>query len=612
MTDLAIFFETALAFLSDLAPVFFGILAYVLTRAGLQLYYGRRFEGPKAFAEFYNNRLSGQVAGLMSSTDRIIAGLRTRLDHLGGKQARMPLRVRIFFVFVCLSIVYTSVAFTASWVLVGSAVVGGITLFDSGYGPVERTIVSFVLVFLIIASVAIISWPNPYIATNVISRKLGGNWKETTHLKSLSPQDIDDVRGLVEKVPRQKVLFSLLIFSILPLCFSRYLGVQITSLYEFPAGFTMELGLFHATQVACLVVIWLSITPIVATTFMFAGATLMYVGFPIYLVSPLLLAVSIQVSGLLPIAVNSIFVPCIVLAFAYFSQSSDATLLVVIALMINLPVAVAAYSDIAVRGQGKLTAIFIALPSYIALTAILFFGQNQVNVGILHAIFVFWLMIPFANALWDSVSWLITWRLLRISERAFERQRDREKEPDANISDIYGIALVVFAFLVISLDILSALAFMVAISLSSILLVLLTNSLFNVVGLNSEMSADGILLKISEGRFFEADTSWLAVLVITTILPTVFHVFVASARIFSLIVERASIQYAAQQIADTNPDENYDRFDFYWSSAKNNVALIVSFSVAAVFFVLGVFFSVFQSNWYGFLLRHAAPVFGLE
>lgn len=612
MFEIVVFAERLIEFFSGLSPIFFGILAYLGSRTYLQLRYGRRFEGPKNFAVFYKERFSVRMRGLASSTDDLISSLKNWLRGLGGRNARMPMRVRIFFLFVGLSIVYTSIAFTISWAIVGSAEIGGITLFDSGYSALERGLISIALSLLVAASILVIAWPNPYILTNFFAKKLGENWKETEHLKEMSAQDVTDVTQLVEPVPRQKLLLTICVLVALPLAFSSYLGLDISQFYSFDSALLSELTLFHLTQVACILVIWVSITPIVAATFMASGAALLYVGFPIYLISPLLLAVSIQVSGLLPIAANSILVPAFVLGFAYFWQGQPNAILVVIAMVINIPVAIAVYSDIADRGQGRLAALLIAVPCYAAVSAILFFGDNQVSVGIMHAIFAFWLLIPFANAIWDSVSWLITWRLLRLSEVAFSEQRVRETEQGADARDLYGLILVGWAFLIISIDIGSAVLFMVAVSLSSILLVLFTNTVFASVGLTTYMSVDGIIEKISAGRFFEADTSWLWVLVVTTILPTVFHVFVSSARIFSLVVERASIKYATQQIIDTDPDQNYDRFDFYWTSAKNNVGLIVAFSVAAVFFVFGVFFSVFQSNWYGSLLRLIAPYFGLD
>ncbi len=611
MNELVTLTEKAIESLSNLGPVFFGFLFYLATRLVMQIYWGRRFEGPKEFADYYYSTLSNWTTNLASHDRKLARRIMVWFNGIGAKEARMPLQLRLFFLFVGLSILWTTLSFTISWLAVGTATIGGISLFTSSFSIAERVTVIFLLIASVSASLTVISWPNPYILTNALARRLGEPWKETQHLREIQANEVADVRDLVAPAPLQKTLLTTILLVILPIAFSAYLSVGPIDLYKPNFDLLPEKILFHVTQVVCICLVWSGITPIVATTFILSGALVMYVGFPIYLVAPLLLAASAQVSGFFPIAVNSVLVPTVVLTFAYLWQGQPEATLIVIALMINLPVAVAIYSDIAPRGQGKGVALAYALLSYAALSAILFFGQTQVSIEIAHAILAFWLLIPFFNAICDSISWQVTWRLLRRSENILAAQRTREDEQEQDPRDLHALLALLSVLLFVSLDVLSAIFFMVALSVVSFLMLHLANVVFALAGLSSRMDVDAIVQQIVGGQFFEPETFWLTFLLATTVIPTVVHIVIITTRVLSLVTARASIRLAVEQLESTDPDVNYSRFDFHWRSAKNNSGIIVGVAIAIVIYVAGLFVSVFESSWYGALLRYIATVLGL-
>ncbi len=496
-----------------------GLLALFL---GTLLLYRRRFARSgeavrRASALFYHGE-GRRKRGFVPAIAVLIEKASYLLYAGAGRDIRYRGFIRVYGIFLSISIGYTVSFFFISWILGGSGSVGQVDIyekwsFEDGRLQLLGLMAAFAVVLVLVLS--------DYDRSEAIARKIFS--------KILFERAFD--------------IFSV-IFTFAVVYYTIYEGTELDVI---PPSWVDPLeskavSAFVAATLAALFVAT-SVTKIMGMTWGSLAGVAFWLDVPIIIVFPFALIISVIVSGFWPLVISGVLVPSVLIAYFGFDGHLLDTGRYIVAAALAAPLAAAVYQNCAPyykEHHGNVVfAILLAAITLVVLSFALALKDSATNRDIAYFVLFFWLMLPLCNAIWDALSWSVTWELLtRLRERLDELGR-RPRSLGAEIRK----ALLFLAHLLFEIVAASAAFFGVAVS---IFLVFFWSNSF-ILRDGEEVVADypidiiGITSAFIENPL-SGDGFWMATLLLSTLLPTVLHLIVVSVGSADLVARSDRIQ----------------------------------------------------------------------
>jgi hypothetical protein len=300
-------------------------------------------------------------------------------------------------------------------------------------------------------------------------------------------------------------------------------------------------------------------------------------GVPILIGVPLAVAIGTTLTGSAPLLVSTTLIPFLMALYYYalptVFQASEASSLVLAAIAC-LPLMLVIFS-IASKTTSVVQAIVYSVVSFLPFWIPVALSKNQISDPVAFAIVVFWFVVPMLNGVWDSISWALTYSLLRNLRSTLQRIEERESSSPglmfrliASIQRLIVLVVHVGANLILSSLILIVTFFAVVVALQVVNIVIRPfhpEYMVNVKG----------LLEAVKSNPYTGDGLWIVAMVFATMVPALVHLSVV---FFAVLIIATGSKHDGWTTLILGPD------DVSWKEAASAINL------AAVYMALSFFF----------------------
>jgi hypothetical protein len=194
-------------------------------------------------------------------------------------------------------------------------------------------------------------------------------------------------------------------------------------------------------------------------------------------------------------------------------------------------------------------------------------------------ILVFWCVLPILNAVWDALSWAVSWFLLTHLRQSLQKIENGRHVTDNPLRDalrplivvikrISLIAVHVFA------DLILAIIFLFGIFVFVVLAIELSN---NVI---SEMRPEYVIdlretITDMVHSPWDGDGFWLASLIFSTLIPTFVHFVIAFCSLFILALAPSELNITLKNLADISASDSDRRSAIFWVVTRASFLFLV-------------------------------------
>lgn len=440
----------------------------------------------------------------------------------------------IYALFLSISIAYTMLFFVLGWMVGGPGELGSFSVFAAMESRLEETFGGESR--LLFAGVVIV-FSTILVAVLFDSQK--------SH---------DFVQGLFKKVFFTTRAYD--VFTVVATFAAVYYLISGgTTDPVIPQAWIDDLGLerigltdVRSAQVSAAIAAFLAALFVLVTDHRLMGLTwaslasfAFWMNVPIIVIFPFALVISVLVASYWPLAISGVLVPAALFLYFQFLPGDSTAGRLAVAGALSVPFAVAVYQNCRPWYPNWLFSFFLAGTTLVVITFALALNGSVVNEDVAYFVFIFWLLLPLSNAIWDALSWSITWELLvHLREKLEDLSRaPRGWRTQARRFGVFALHLII--------DLIAGLVTFFGVLVSVLLIFYWSNAIGQApeAALDAEASRQLDILGMTRAFLdnpLSGDGLWLGMLFLSTLFPTLLHLVVIVVTAADVFARSGAIQ----------------------------------------------------------------------
>jgi hypothetical protein len=280
--------------------------------------------------------------------------------------------------------------------------------------------------------------------------------------------------------------------------------------------------------------------PLVGFSFATAACYAYVVGIPLLIAVPLGVVLGTVIAGYIPIYMSTIVIPVAMLGYYYvlptsFQVSELANLVLAAIALLPAYIGIVSgrrYIEEATIPSALGHACLALLPVWFAVS----FSSNHIRDAVAFAIVIFWFVIPLQNAIWDSISWWFTWRLLTHLQSALCTLNEETGNPGSVVVRMVLAArrlCILFGHILVNFFV-SAIMLIVTFAM---IMMSLTAVNFVIKSVRPQYVVDvPQLLRAVQDEPYAGDGLWMVLAVVSTLIPALVHLSIVFLSAFVMAV----------------------------------------------------------------------------